>query len=282
VLEGPFESGRVHIAGLVVAEHCEHPSHWSSQLTLDAWLRRAGVPGLAGIDTRALTRRLRTRGAMLGKIVHGEPPLAWRDPNEEHLVDAVSVKEPRHHGAGGKRVVVLDCGAKANIVRALLRRGVSVTVVPHDHPLEGLDASGFVLSNGPGDPRRCDAAVRNVRRLLSGARPVFGICLGHQILALAAGAQTYKLKFGHRGQNQPCVLVGTKKCFITSQNHGYAVHERSLPADWQPWFYNANDGTNEGIRHRTRPFRSVQFHPEACPGPQDTEFLFDEFVAALP
>jgi carbamoyl-phosphate synthase small subunit len=280
-LDGFFESGKVQLAGLVVSENCVRDSHWNSRHNLDVWLRSQRIPALAGVDTRALTQHLRTAGAMLGKVVKGDDRLGWRNPNEENLVAGVSIAAPERHGNGDKHVVVVDCGCKNNIVRSLIRRNLCVTVVPWNHPLDTEDCDGVVLSNGPGDPKQCGETIHNVRRLLARNKPVFGICLGNQILALAAGAETYKLKYGHRSQNQPCVLVGSKRCFITSQNHGYAVDERTLPGDWLPWFFNANDGTNEGIRHRTKPFRSVQFHPEATPGPCDTEFLFDEFVEML-
>jgi carbamoyl-phosphate synthase small subunit len=244
-------------------------------------LREQQIPGLAGVDTRALTQRLRRAGTMLGKLVAAEQRVEFWNPNEENLVARVSTDRPEHYGHGSKRVVVVDCGCKSNIIRSLLRRDVAVTVVPWDWPLENEECDGVVLSNGPGDPKVCDTTIRNVCQLLAGDTPILGICLGHQILALAAGAETYKLKYGHRGQNQPCVLLGTKRCFITSQNHGYAVDEKSLPSGWLPWFFNANDGTNEGIRHRSKPFQAVQFHPEACPGPCDTDFLFDDFVQML-
>jgi len=276
-----FESDRVRISGLVVAEHCQAPSHWNARSSLHHWLHAQKVPGLAGVDTRALTQHLRSAGTMLGKLVVGEQRLPFRDPNLDNLVAEASVTEPVHHGTGRKRVLVVDCGCKNNIVRSLLRRGLAVTLVPWNHPLHEERFDGVVLSNGPGDPQRCRETVHNVRWLLGQPYPVFGICLGNQILALASGGETYKLKFGHRGQNQPCVLVGSKRCYITSQNHGYAVSEESLPTDWQPWFFNANDGTNEGIRHRTKPYRGVQFHPEAWPGPCDTDFLFDEFASML-
>jgi carbamoyl-phosphate synthase small subunit len=274
-----FESERIHVSGLILAEGCAEASHWNSSSSLEGWLAAQKVPALVGVDTRALTQRLRAHGSMLGKLVHGEEEIDFRDPNSENLVARVSVQRPLHLGAPGKRrVVVVDCGCKNNIIRLLLRHGLAVTVVPWDWPLAQEECAGFVLSNGPGDPRACQETIEQVRLLLRRDVPVLGICLGNQILALAAGARTYKLKFGHRGQNQPCVLAGTRRCFITSQNHGYAVDERTLPPDWLPWFFNANDGTNEGIRHRSRPLLGVQFHPEAWPGPSDTEFVFDDFV----
>jgi carbamoyl-phosphate synthase small subunit len=184
-------------------------------------------------------------------------------------------------GTGSLRVAVVDLGCKHNIIRSLLRRGVTVVRVPWDHDWSGEDVDGVVLSNGPGDPKSCRETIAVVRKAMARDLPIFGICLGHQVLSLAAGGDTYKLKYGHRGQNQPCVEVGTKRCRITSQNHGYAVDERSLGDDWLPWFFNANDGTNEGVRHRRRPFCSVQFHPEARPGPTDTDYLFDDFVGRL-
>jgi len=276
------ESGRIQVSALVVAESCARHSHWNAAGSLDDWLRSEQVPGLAGVDTRALTQVLRQAGTMLGKVCLPGDDMPLRDPNQENLVARVSISEPRTYGTGRKRVTVVDCGCKDNILRALLKRGVAVTVVPWDWPLdEQLDCDGVVLSNGPGDPQRCGSTIQHVRRLLDGQTPILGICLGSQILALAAGAETYKLKYGHRSQNQPCVLVGTQRCFITSQNHGYAVDETSLPEDWEPWFRNANDGTNEGVRHRRRPWMGVQFHPEASPGPVDTAFIFDQFLAQL-
>jgi carbamoyl-phosphate synthase small subunit len=276
-----FESDRIHVAGLVVSECSPTYSHYSATRSLDDWLRRHGVPGLMGVDTRSLAQRLRESGTMLGKVVQDGADVPWRDPNEENLAARVSRPRPTHHGSGAKRVAVIDCGCKNNILRSLLGRGLAVTVLPWDHPVEAEDYDGVVVSNGPGDPARYQPTIAVLRRLLQKDRPLFGICLGHQLLALAAGAQTYKLKYGHRGQNQPCRLTGSPRCFLTSQNHGYAVDDRSLPAGWLSWFFNANDGTNEGVRHADRPFRSVQFHPEAAPGPVDTAFLFDDFVRLL-
>ena len=198
-----------------------------------------------------------------------------------NLLSQVSVKKPVIHPGGEKRIVVVDCGCKNSIIRSLLARGVTVIRVPWDYDFLGEDFDGIVISNGPGDPRTCQKTVTLIKKVIEQNRPVFGICLGHQILALAAGADTYKLKFGHRSQNQPCTEFGTKRCYITSQNHGYAVDSQTLSNGWEPWFINANDGTNEGLRHRSRPFMSVQFHPEAAPGPVDTNFLFDEFLGIL-
>jgi carbamoyl-phosphate synthase small subunit len=289
-----FESDRPQIAGYVVSELCARPSHATSRKTVDDWLRESGVPGIAGVDTRALTRKLRVHGVMTGLLVNGDGPVnaarlrrearAVPDPNARDLVAEVTTPEIRIYNPESRRTVVLvDCGAKLNIVRSLVRRGAAVVRVP-----AGTDAGrilsfaprGVVISNGPGDPAANAATIAAVRRLLAERVPLFGICLGSQLLALAAGGRTYKLKFGHRGQNQPCLEEGTERCYITSQNHGFAVDPASLPPGWTTWFRNANDGTNEGVRHLRRPVFGVQFHPEACPGPTDTEFLFDEFLEA--
>jgi carbamoyl-phosphate synthase small subunit len=281
-LHPSFESDAIQVSGLVVAEAAVDYSHWSAASSLGGWLAEQAVPGLSGVDTRALTKRLRERGVMLGKLVGDDDvDVELRDPNRENLVAAVSVKEPILYGTGRRRVVLVDCGCKHSIVRNLVDRGLSVLRVPWDHDFLSEDFDALMISNGPGDPKTCAATIEHVRRAMELGRPILGVCLGNQILALAAGADTYKLKFGHRGQNQPCGRVGTPRCYITSQNHGFAVDEQTLPAEWEPWFRNLNDGTNEGIRHRSRPFMSVQFHPEAAPGPLDTTFLFDELVEAL-
>lgn len=276
-----FESSEIQVAGLVVSEVSNDYSHWDAVKSLPAWFREQGVPALSGVDVRALTQRLREKGTMLGKLLTGDDDVEFEDPNEENLVSFVSVKEPVVYPAGKKRVVVIDCGCKNNIIRSLLSRGLTVMRVPWNYDFLNEEFDGLVISNGPGDPKICRETVRHVRAAMENDYPIFGICLGHQILALAANAETYKLKFGHRSQNQPCAESGTRRCYITSQNHGYAVDERTLSPEWVPWFTNANDGTNEGIRHRWRPFRSVQFHPEAAPGPVDTNFLFDEFGKML-
>lgn len=288
--EGPFglsttrESYSIHAFGLVVADYSETYSHWNAHQSLGEWLESEGIPGISGIDTRALTQRLRERGSMLGKIeIEGEDEIEFDDPNQRNLVEEVSITERGVFGSGDKKILLIDTGAKYNIIRSLAQRGATVTRVPWDadvsEELGGYD--GVMLSNGPGDPTMCDKSVELVRSALSRDIPLFGICLGNQLLSLAIGAKTYKLKYGHRGQNQPVVECGTNNCFVTSQNHGFAVDTGSLPEDWRPWFENLNDRTNEGIRHAWKPFRSVQFHPEACPGPVDTAYLFDEFLRML-
>lgn len=282
LLSRHFESSRIHVRALVVSRLSGGFSHWSAIDSLSAWMRRHNIPGIHGVDTRALTKRLRTRGCMLGKLVVNDADTGWYDPNEKNIVADVSIAEPQWFPAeGDKKVILVDLGCKDNIVRSLVRRGASVLKVPWDYDWTGEEADGVFLSNGPGDPKKCEETIRILRKGFDRDIPVFGICLGHQMMGLAAGGDTYKLKFGHRGQNQPCIEVGTKRCYVTSQNHGFAVDERSLPAEWSPWFFNANDGTNEGIRHRERNLASVQFHPEARPGPSDTDHLFDIFAESL-
>ncbi len=290
--EGPglpegFESDRVQVNALIVSTLSGGHTHWSAGRSLEDWLIEEGIPGLSSIDTRALTRRLRARGTCPGRLeVDGvtETP-AIVDAATRNLVAEVSCAESILYEAPGSgqhpRVVLVDCGAKLNIIRSLNARGADVLRVPYDHDLEREKGDGFLISNGPGNPKMAEATVEQVRRLLSGDRPVFGICLGNQVLSLAAGADTYKLDYGHRGQNQPCLEVGTQRCLITSQNHGYAVAGDRLPAGWSEWFVNANDGSNEGIRHESGKFRSVQFHPEATPGPRDAAGLFDRFLEVI-
>jgi carbamoyl-phosphate synthase small subunit len=278
-----FESERIQAAGFVVSELCEEPSHFASGATLAAWLEKGNVPGIYGVDTRALTERLRERGVMRGKIhVEGKGDVTIESGVMRHPVADVSHTEVaafQPEGAGGRiKIVLVDCGAKANILRCLLARGVEVIRVPWNYDVSGIAYDGLFLSNGPGDPKDCGRTIAAVRKAFTIGKPIFGICLGNQIMALAAGADTYKLPYGHRGQNQPCVEAGTNRCYITSQNHGYAVRGETLPRGWEPWFTNANDGTIEGIRSTTRPFSAVQFHPEGCPGPRDTEFLIDRFI----
>lgn len=277
-----FESDRIHAAALIVSDYSTRHNHWHARRSLAEWLRAGDVPALTGIDTRALTKRLREKGSLLGKVVVDED-IDFIDPNREDLTSRVTIAEPATYNPGGEgpRIVVIDCGVKYNILRSLIRRGCRVERVPCGYDFFGSDFEAVVISNGPGDPKMCPATLASVRRCLDQDIPVFGICLGHQLLARAAGADTFKLKYGHRGQNQPCRIEGGKQCRITSQNHGYAVDPKTLPGDWLPWFTNLNDGTNEGIRHRSRPFYSVQFHPEHAPGPVDTAYLFDDFLSRV-
>lgn len=281
-----MESEKIHADAIIVSDYSHEYSHWNAVGSLGSWLKEEGIPGIYGIDTRALTKKLREHGVMMGKIVIGDAKTDLTDFGQYgnvNYVDKVSCKEVIIYGEGEgkKRVVLVDCGVKHNIIRCLLKRNVTVIRVPWDYDFNTLEYDGLFISNGPGDPDTCDAAVQNIRKALSGDKPICGICMGNQLLAKAGGASIYKLKYGHRSHNQPVRMVGTEKCFITSQNHGYAVDNDTLSADWEPLFINMNDGTNEGIRHKTKPFFSSQFHPEACSGPTDTEFMFDKFVELL-
>jgi carbamoyl-phosphate synthase small subunit len=307
-----FESGKIHVKGIIISDYSKNYSHWSSAKSLDSWMKENNVPGIYGIDTRELTKKLRTKGTMLGKIII-EEDIPFYDPNKENLVSKVSIKEPilyeprlynkkdyDKNNKDTKKVLLIDCGCKNNIIKNLLKRDVAVIRVPWDYNFhdfsakatkgskkwnydERYDYDGILISNGPGDPKTCIATIKNIKKEIEKdkPKPIFGICLGNQILALAGGGNTYKLKFGHRSQNQPCIETETKRCYITSQNHGYAVDIKTLKNEWKEWFINANDGTNEGIKHKTKPFISVQFHPEATAGPTDTNQLFDKFLEML-
>jgi carbamoyl-phosphate synthase small subunit len=285
VLSGrPFESDRIHLSGVICASYSENYSHRTAAWSLGEWLASQGVPALTGIDTRALTKKIRMHGALLGRIeIDGQPSPEFADPNQRNLVSEVSARGVARHGKGGVPVVLIDCGKKNNQVRMLVRMGAEVTVVPWDHDVRRLarECAGVVISNGPGDPRLAAETIATARSLVRRRVPILGICLGHQILALATGARTYKMKFGHRAHNQPCVETKSGRCYQTSQNHGYAVDGASLPRGWEAWFANANDGTNEGIRHRSGPWCSVQFHPEAAPGPTGTEWILEEFLEEI-
>uniref|UniRef100_A0A8C3A7P8 Carbamoyl-phosphate synthetase 2, aspartate transcarbamylase, and dihydroorotase n=1 Tax=Cyclopterus lumpus TaxID=8103 RepID=A0A8C3A7P8_CYCLU len=279
-----FESSKIHAAALIIGELSDNPSHFSSVKSLDQWLKEQGIPGLQGIDTRRLTKKIREKGTMLGKlVVDGTPEdsIPFDNPDKRNLVQEVSMKEPRVFNPNGSvRITVVDCGIKYNQIRCLAQRGACVTVVPWDHPLDSTDFDGLFISNGPGDPEFCQTTINNVKKVICAEhpKPLFGICLGHQLLSLVIGAKTFKMKYGNRGHNQPCIHKGTDRCFITSQNHGFAVDPSTLPEDWDILFTNANDQTNEGIVHNTKPLFSVQFHPEHMAGPTDLVGLFDVFL----
>ena len=277
-----FESSKIHCAAIVCQDYSWIPSHWQSERSLSQWLNDEKIPGIYGIDTRALTKLLREKGSMLGIIVpEGASRPDFYDPNKENLIAKVSTREVQTFGNGDKTVVLVDCGTKYNIIRCLTKRGVKVVMVPWDYDFNTLEYDGLFISNGPGNPDFAEKTVEHLREALKGDKPICGICMGNQLLSKAAGATVYKLKYGHRSHNQPVRQAGTNRCYITSQNHGFAVDESTLGSDWEPLFINMNDGTNEGIRHKSKPFFSAQFHPEASSGPKDTEFIFDDFISLL-
>ena len=276
-----FESDKIQVQGLIISDYSENYSHWNAKKSLSEWMKEHDVPGIFNIDTRELTKKLREKGTMLGKIIYEKEKIFFDDPNKRNLASEVSVKEPMIYKKGRKRIIIVDCGVKHNIIRAFLRRNYTVIRVPWDYDFSKEKVDGIVISSGPGDPKKCKETIKHTKAALSKNIPILGICLGSQILALAAGANTYKLKYGHRSQNQPCLESGTNRCYITTQNHGYAVDSNTLPEDWREWFYNNNDETNEGIIHISKPFFGTQFHPEASPGPDDTEFLFDLFIRSM-
>ncbi len=277
-----FESENIHCRAIIVSDYSSEYYHWNASQSLSDWMVEQKIPGISGIDTRMLTHKLRDKGTMLGKIVIDEKvKINFEDPNKTDLVREVSVKQPVEYKREGKKIILVDCGTKNNIIKAFLGRNITVLRVPYNYDFTNIECDGIVVSNGPGDPKMCEATIEHAKKAMNKNKPMLGICLGSQILALAAGADTYKLKYGHRSHNQPCNELGTKRCYITSQNHGYAVNSDSLPEDWREWFVNDNDGTNEGIIHISKPFFAAQFHPEASPGPDDSEFIFDMFVRAL-
>jgi carbamoyl-phosphate synthase small subunit len=274
-----WESKKIHARGVIVSTLWSDPSHYTSGDSLKDWLKRENIPFLWNIDTRAVTKMLRSEGTMKGMISCDGREAPY--PDFTKLVEQVSVKNVHFHGSGVKKVVAVDCGLKENILRSLLAQNVEVIQVPFDYDYTHLEYDGLFLSNGPGDPSDCQKTIEVLRRGMKKEKPTFGICLGAQLMALAAGGKTFKLPFGHRGQNQPCREIATGRCFVTSQNHGYAVAKESLPDDWEITFENLNDGSCEGIAHKEKPFFGVQFHPEASPGPRDTLWLFEEFTKKL-
>ncbi|MFA5970916.1 MAG: glutamine-hydrolyzing carbamoyl-phosphate synthase small subunit [Lentimicrobiaceae bacterium] len=276
-----FESERIQVTALIVSDYSEQYSHWSAKRSLGDWLTEHRIPGLYGIDTRELTKIIREKGAMMGKIVFDGNDPGFHDPNTENLVAGVSTDKVITYGKGSTRILLVDCGVKYNIIRHFLKRDTTVIRVPWDYDYSNENYDGLFISNGPGNPKMCDTTINHLAVSLKQDTPIFGICLGNQLLALASGADTYKLKYGHRSHNQPVLQCGTNKAFVTSQNHGFAIDNKSLSNNWEPFFENLNDGTNEGIKHKTRPVFSVQFHPEASSGPTDSEYLFDDFLKII-
>jgi carbamoyl-phosphate synthase small subunit len=277
-----YESEKIQVNGLIISDYSHEYSHWNAKKSLGEWLKENDVPGIYGIDTRELTKILREKGSMKGKIVfNGADETGFYDPNIENQVAIASCKEVITYGNGKKKVVLVDCGVKHNIIRCLIKHDITLIRVPWDYDFNRLEWDGLFISNGPGNPDFCEETVKNIRKAMEGNKPICGICMGNQLLSKAGGATIYKLKYGHRSHNQPVKMANSNKCFITSQNHGFAVANASLGPDWEPLFINLNDGTNEGIRHKSKPFFSAQFHPEAASGPTDTSFLFDMFVEKL-
>ena len=280
-----MESDKIYASAIIVADYSEKYSHWNAVESLASWLKREHVPGITGIDTRQLTKVLREHGVMMGKIIFDDEPdnIPTAEYEGVNWVDRVSCKDIiRYNEGAGKKVVLVDCGVKNNIIRCLVNRGVEVIRVPWNYDYTSMDFDGLFLGNGPGDPDMCEDAVNVIRRQMSLSRkPICGICMGNQLLAKAGGATIYKLKYGHRSHNQPVREVGTNRCYVTSQNHGYAVDAKTLGSDWRELFVTMNDGSNEGVCHKENPWFTSQFHPEACSGPIDTEFMFDRFIKTL-
>lgn len=277
----PFESKRIQAKGLIIADYSLEYDHWNAIQSLSNWMKDEHIPGLYGIDTRALTKHLREKGTMLAKIVIDNKDVEYYDPNNENLLNSVSIEKPEILGSGSKTIALLDCGCKNSIANNVIERGFKVKRLPWDWDLGGEIFDGLLISSGPGDPQSCKEVINQISTVIKKDIPVFGICLGHQLMSICAGAETYKLKYGHRSQNQPVIQFGEKRCFVTSQNHGFAVDVKTLAEDWKPFFTNLNDNTNEGIIHESGRFFSVQFHPEASPGPYDTTFLFDKFLGLI-
>lgn len=276
-----WESDKIQVSGVVVSSCCEGWSHYRGLHSLMEWLKQAGIPILTDVDTRALTKTLRKAGTLLGAISVKRDAHSFIDPNKQNLVERVSRKQKEVYGSGKYRVILVDCGIKQSMVRQLQKFPIELVRVPFDYDYTNEPFDGVFYSNGPGDPSVCQASIAIMQKAMKKGKPIYGVCLGNQLMALAAGAKTYKLPFGHRGQNQPCMQLETGKCFITSQNHGFAVDETTLPSGWRVTFRNLNDQSVEGIAHATLPFSAVQFHPEAKPGPTDTNWFFERFYQCL-
>jgi carbamoyl-phosphate synthase small subunit len=273
-----FESDQLHISALVISDYSFEYSHWNADRSLGDWLKQHRIPGIFDVDTRLITKLLREKGSMLGKVVYKDQEPDAYDPNQDNLVARVSIAEKKVYGEGKYRILLLDCGVKYNIIRYLLDRDTTIIRVPWNYDISKEEYDGLFISNGPGDPKQCVTTIKTLSKAFRSDIPIFGICLGNQLMALAAGADTYKMKYGHRSHNQPVLEVGSDKAYITSQNHGYAINNDTLPKGWEPLFINLNDNTNEGMKHLEKPFFSTQFHPEASGGPTDTAYLFDVFI----
>ena len=272
-----FESDAIHVSALVTTDYSHDYSHWGAGKSLDEWMKEYRVPGIYGVDTRTLTKHLREKGNMLGKVIFQNQDIPVYNPYDDNLVEMVSCREKIVYGNGKYRILLIDCGVKYNIIRSLLAADVTVIRVPWDYDFLNEKYDGLLISNGPGDPKKCVATIQNVAKALQREQPIMGICLGSQILGLAAGADTFKLKYGHRSRNQPVKQEGSQRAVISSQNHSFAINVDTLPADWQPYYVNLNDGTNEGIRHKSKPFFSAQFHPEPSGESPDAESMFSAF-----
>lgn len=290
-----FESEKIHASAVILTIDSPEAFHWNSIQSLDSWLKEQKVPGIIGLDTRHIVHQIRGSRNILGKIIPADPvgtrkydklalPQngdAFFDPSEHTILGEVSTSQRKIFGKGNKKIAVIDCGVKWNIVRQLIERDCEVELLPWNTKLSDVDCSGWLISNGPGDPEKSGDLISQVSELLNENRPILGICLGHQILSLAAGAKTFRMPYGHRSHNQPVYLNGTRKGFITSQNHGFVVDAETIPDDWEVWFKNANDQSIEGIKHKTKSFKGSQFHPESAGGPRDTGWIIEEFIAEV-
>ena len=276
-----FESDSIQVAALAAIDYAHDYSHWRADKSLDEWMKECRVPGIYGIDARALTKRLREKGSMNGKIIYKNQDVPTYNSCEVNLVEMVSCRDKIVYGNGSRRVLLIDCGVRYNIIRSLLSADATVVRIPWNYDFSVEKYDGIVISNGPGDPKKCAATIKNVAKTLKGNKPVMGICLGGQIMGLAAGADTFKLKHGHHGRNQPVMKAGSDTTFITAQNHSFAVDTKTLPEGWEPFYVNLNDGTNEGFRHKSKPFFSTQFHPEPSGEAPDKEELFSAFINSM-